>query len=187
VLRNESIAREKALAVLDLLCSREMAKARARWLKQALERSMKPSSPELPVRPVAATAGAVVEQGGISTGRRDASDTNRGGGIVTDSPASAATTSADTRSGEEDGQATESIASNGGEVTAAAATAATTDDGRSDVRKPLGAAVKHEATKSPEILKGKQGEEVVTSAIPSGNRDAPAAVAVAVFKGSTVA
>lgn len=127
-----------------------------------------------------------MEHGGISTGSRDASDTNRGGGIVTDSPASAATTSADTRSSEEDGQATESIASNGGEVTVVAAAAATTDDGRSDVRKPLGAAVKHEATESPEILQGKQGEAVVTSAIPSGNRDAPAAAAAAVFEGSTV-
>lgn len=41
VLRNEEIARQKALAVLDILCSRAMAKARARWLKEALERSMK--------------------------------------------------------------------------------------------------------------------------------------------------
>jgi len=39
VLRYEETAREKALAVLNVLRSREMAKARARWLKEALERS----------------------------------------------------------------------------------------------------------------------------------------------------
>lgn len=44
VLQNEEIAREKALAVLDILCSPAMAKARARWLKEALERSMKVQS-----------------------------------------------------------------------------------------------------------------------------------------------
>ncbi|CAM9372053.1 unnamed protein product [Ectocarpus sp. 12 AP-2014] len=58
VLRNESIAREKALAVLDLLCSRDMAKARARWLKQALERSMK-EIPAIKLRRVGAQSGVV--------------------------------------------------------------------------------------------------------------------------------
>ncbi|CAM9148892.1 unnamed protein product [Ectocarpus sp. 13 AM-2016] len=58
VLRNESIAREKALAVLDLLCSREMAKARTRWLKQALERSMK-EIPAIKLRRVGAQSGVV--------------------------------------------------------------------------------------------------------------------------------
>ncbi|CAM9166364.1 unnamed protein product, partial [Hapterophycus canaliculatus] len=40
VLRNETLAREKAVAVLDILCSQAMARTRARWLKEALERSM---------------------------------------------------------------------------------------------------------------------------------------------------
>lgn len=40
VLRNEGLAREKAVAVLDILCSRSMARTRAQWLKEALERSM---------------------------------------------------------------------------------------------------------------------------------------------------
>lgn len=133
-----------------------------------------------------------MEHGGNSTGSRDASDTNRGSGNVTGSPASAATTIAGTRSSEEDGQATESVASNRGEVSATAATAAATDDDGSDLRKPLGAAaaagaVKHEEIESPEILQGNQGEEVVTSAVSSGNRDAPAAAAgSAVFEGSKV-
>ena len=39
VLRYEEVAREKALGVLSVLCSREMAKARALWLKEALARS----------------------------------------------------------------------------------------------------------------------------------------------------
>eukprot|EP00752_Nemacystus_decipiens_P006453 g5812.t1 len=51
VLRNEDIAREKALAVLDILCSRAMAKARARWLREALERSMKKTSSATSVAP----------------------------------------------------------------------------------------------------------------------------------------
>lgn len=41
MLRNEELAREKAAAVLELLRSRDMAKARTRWLKEALDRSMK--------------------------------------------------------------------------------------------------------------------------------------------------
>ncbi|CAM9677660.1 unnamed protein product, partial [Scytosiphon promiscuus] len=40
VLRNEELARKKAVAVLDILRSRAMAKTRARWLKETLERSM---------------------------------------------------------------------------------------------------------------------------------------------------
>eukprot|EP00903_Cladosiphon_okamuranus_P008772 g8403.t1 len=67
VLRNEEIAREKALGVLDILCSRAMAKARARWLKEALERSVgvqtktvaKHTPPATPVAPATSAPMAV--------------------------------------------------------------------------------------------------------------------------------
>lgn len=40
VLRNEEIVKEKAGAVLSILRSSEMKQASARWLKEAIERSL---------------------------------------------------------------------------------------------------------------------------------------------------
>lgn len=41
MLRNEEVVKEKAVAVLDILRSDEMKRARAMWLDEALERSLR--------------------------------------------------------------------------------------------------------------------------------------------------